>query len=115
MPSVDVVDLNNAVVGSVDLADEVFAAPVNEDLLYEAVRHSQAGGAAETPRLRRGTKFPVPAKSCGGKKEPAGRVWVRSARHCGGTAGRCMGRNRATIATNFRARCCWARCARLIG
>lgn len=43
MPSVEVVDLNNDVVGSVDLADEVFAAPVNEDLLYEAVRHSQAG------------------------------------------------------------------------
>jgi large subunit ribosomal protein L4 len=51
MPSVDVVDLNNAVVGSLELADEVFAAPVNEDLLYEAVRHSQAarrGGNAKT-------------------------------------------------------------------
>lgn len=51
MPSVEVVDLNNAVVGSVDLADEVFGAPVNEDLLYEAVRHSQAarrGGNAKT-------------------------------------------------------------------
>jgi len=43
MPSVDIIDLNNAVVGSLDLADEVFNAPVNEDLLYEAVRHSQAG------------------------------------------------------------------------
>ena len=43
MPSVDVVDLNNAVVGSLELADEVFGAPVNQDLLYEAVRHSQAG------------------------------------------------------------------------
>jgi large subunit ribosomal protein L4 len=43
MPSVDIIDLNNAVVGSLDLADEVFGAPVNEDLLYEAVRHSQAG------------------------------------------------------------------------
>ena len=43
MPSVEVVDIHNAVVGSVELADEVFAAPVNEDLLYEAVRHSQAG------------------------------------------------------------------------
>src|ERR1700675_756752 len=54
MPSVDVVDLNNAVVGSLDLADEVFAAPVNEDLLYEAVRHSQAGrrsGTAKTKTL----------------------------------------------------------------
>lgn len=51
MPSVEVIDLNNAVVGSVDLADEVFGAPVNEDLLYEAVRHSQAarrGGNAKT-------------------------------------------------------------------
>lgn len=51
MPSVDIVDLNNAVVGSLDLADEVFNAPVNEALLYEAVRHSQAalrGGNAKT-------------------------------------------------------------------
>jgi large subunit ribosomal protein L4 len=51
MPSVDVVDLNNAVVGSVELADEVFGATVNEHLLYEAVRHSQAarrGGNAKT-------------------------------------------------------------------
>jgi len=51
MPSVEVVDLNNAVVGSLELADEVFAAPVNEHLLYEAVRHSQAtrrGGHAKT-------------------------------------------------------------------
>ena len=51
MPSVEVVDLNNAVVGSLELADEVFDAPVNEELLYEAVRHSQAarrGGNAKT-------------------------------------------------------------------
>src|SRR5580704_1126402 len=51
MPSVDVVDLNNAVVGSLELSDEVFDAPLNKDLLYEAVRHSQAvrrGGNAKT-------------------------------------------------------------------
>jgi large subunit ribosomal protein L4 len=48
MPSVDVIDLNNAVVGTVDLADEVFGVPVNENLLYEAVRHHLAG-------TRRGT------------------------------------------------------------
>src|ERR1700738_3902733 len=52
MPSVDVVDLNNAVVGSLDLADEVFAAPVNEDLLYEAVRHSQAGRRSGTAKTK---------------------------------------------------------------
>lgn len=43
MPSVDIFDLKNQVVGSVELADSVFGAEVNEDLLYEAVRHSQAG------------------------------------------------------------------------
>src|ERR1700730_2245917 len=43
MPSVDVFDLNSAVVGSLELADEVFNAPVNEALLYEAVRHHLAG------------------------------------------------------------------------
>jgi large subunit ribosomal protein L4 len=48
MPTVDVVDLDNQVVGKVELADEVFAAAVNENLLYEAVRHYRAG-------LRRGT------------------------------------------------------------
>jgi large subunit ribosomal protein L4 len=48
MPSVDVIDLNNKVVGTVELADEVFAAPINEALLYEAVRHHLAGA-------RRGT------------------------------------------------------------
>src|SRR3982751_4619990 len=51
MPSVDVFDLTNQVVGSLDLADAVFAAEVNEALLYEAVRHSQAvrrGGNAST-------------------------------------------------------------------
>src|SRR4030081_2817674 len=43
MPSVDVLDLKNNVVGSVDLADSVFGAEINEALIYEAVRHQQAG------------------------------------------------------------------------
>ena len=51
MPSVDIVDLNGAVVGSVDLADAVFGAEINEALLYEAVRHHTAArrsGSAAT-------------------------------------------------------------------
>ena len=50
MPKVDVFDLNNEKVGEVELSDDVFAAPVNEALLYEAVRHYRAGvrgGAAK--------------------------------------------------------------------
>ncbi len=51
MPSVDIIDLHNKKVGTLDLADAVFAAPVNEALLYEAVRHHLAGtrrGTAKT-------------------------------------------------------------------
>ena len=48
MPSVDIIDLNNQKVGTIELSDAVFAAPVNENLLYEAVRHHLAG-------TRRGT------------------------------------------------------------
>ncbi|MGH9633084.1 MAG: 50S ribosomal protein L4 [Bryobacteraceae bacterium] len=51
MPSVDIVDLNNQKVGTVELADSVFKAEVNEALIYEAVRHSRASrrsGSAKT-------------------------------------------------------------------
>jgi large subunit ribosomal protein L4 len=51
MPSVNVIDLNNATVGSVELSDAVFGAEVNENLLYEAVRHhmaAQRSGTAAT-------------------------------------------------------------------
>jgi len=51
MPKVDVVDLENKKVGEVELADSVFAAPVNEALLYEAVRYhlaSRRRGTANT-------------------------------------------------------------------
>jgi large subunit ribosomal protein L4 len=43
MATVDVFDLRNQVVGSVDLSDDVFGAEVNENLIYEAVRHYRAG------------------------------------------------------------------------
>src|SRR5262252_6303089 len=49
---VDVVDLENQKVGEVDLADRVFAAEVNEALLYEAVRHYQAGQRAGTHKTK---------------------------------------------------------------
>ena len=47
MAKIDVVDLSGKKVGSLDLADEVFGA-VNEDLLWEAVRHYQAARRAGT-------------------------------------------------------------------
>lgn len=48
MPHVDIVNLSNQKVGEVELADAVFAAEVNEALLYEAVRWQTAGERAGT-------------------------------------------------------------------
>jgi large subunit ribosomal protein L4 len=42
MASIDIYNLSGAKVGSFDLADEIFGA-VNEDLLWEAVKHYRAG------------------------------------------------------------------------
>jgi len=47
MASIDVVDLTGKKVGSMDLADEVFGA-INEDLLWEAVKHYRAGQRSGT-------------------------------------------------------------------
>jgi large subunit ribosomal protein L4 len=52
MPTVDVVDLNNQKVGELELADEVFGAEVNQGLLYDAVRHYQAGLRAGTVKTK---------------------------------------------------------------
>jgi large subunit ribosomal protein L4 len=52
MPTVDVIDLNNQKVGELELADEVFAAEVNEALLYEAVRQYRAGQRAGTHKTK---------------------------------------------------------------
>ncbi len=47
MASIDVLDLTGKKVGKFDLAEEVFGA-VNEDLLWEAVKHYRAGQRAGT-------------------------------------------------------------------
>jgi large subunit ribosomal protein L4 len=47
MPTIDVHNLSGAKVGTLDLADEIFGA-VNEDLLWEAVRHYRAAQRAGT-------------------------------------------------------------------
>jgi large subunit ribosomal protein L4 len=39
MPTLPVTNLQNVPVGTIELADAVFAAPVNQSLLYEAVRN----------------------------------------------------------------------------
>jgi len=48
MPSIEVKNLENASVGTIELSDAVFGAPVNQSLLYEAVRNYLASRRAGT-------------------------------------------------------------------
>src|SRR5438552_11755883 len=47
MATIDIHDLSGKKVGTLDLADEVFGA-INEDLLWEAIKHYRAGQRAGT-------------------------------------------------------------------
>ena len=113
MPTVDVVDLNNEKVGEIELADQVFGAEVNEALIYEAVRHYQAGrrgGHAQDQDAARSGRLGQEAVEAEGHRPGAHGFGPLAA--SGATAARCTGRCRAITATSCRARCCWARCAR---
>jgi large subunit ribosomal protein L4 len=52
MPTLDVFDLNNQKVSSLEVADEVFGAEINEALLYEAVRQYTASQRAGTHKVK---------------------------------------------------------------
>jgi large subunit ribosomal protein L4 len=52
MPAVDVIDLDNKVVGSVELSDDVFGVTVNQDLIYQAVHHYRASRRAGTHKTK---------------------------------------------------------------
>ena len=112
MPSVDVVDLNNQVVSSLELADEVFNAPVNEHLLYEAVRHSQAGAARrkrqdqDAARSFRIRQKVVAAEGTG--RARMGSIRSPLWRH-GGTT---HGPQPRDYSYKLPRKCCWARCDR---
>jgi len=52
MPTVDVKNLNNEVVGKLDLSDEIFAGPINEGLLHDAVKQYLATQRAGTHKTK---------------------------------------------------------------
>ncbi len=80
MATLDIVNLENEVVGQLDLHDTVFAAKVNKSLLYVAVKHYRDG-------LRQGTHATkTRAQVRGGGKKPwrqkgTGRARVGSSRN----------------------------------
>ncbi len=79
MPTLDVMDLNNEKVGQVELADEVFGAEVNNDLLYEAVRQYQAGKHAGTHKTKTRSEVAGSGKKLW-KQKGTGRARIGSVR-----------------------------------
>ena len=113
MPSVNIIDLNNSTVGSIELSDAVFGAEVNEALLYEAVRQDTAARSPVPPPPKRVTKFGF------------GQEIVEAEGHRPGANGLhpialwrqvalSTDRNRAATNTSCRARCCSVRSVRLL-
>src|SRR5438477_7081745 len=78
MASIDVLNLEGKKVGTLELADEVFGA-VNEDLLWEAVKHYRAGQHAGTHATKNRWKVSGSGKKLW-KQKGTGRARVGSIR-----------------------------------
>src|SRR6059036_4002967 len=52
MATVEIKNLNNEVVGTLDLADEVFSGPINEGLMHDAVKQYLAGQRSGTHKTK---------------------------------------------------------------
>jgi large subunit ribosomal protein L4 len=79
MPTLDVFDLNNQKVSTLEVADEVFGADVNQALLYEAVRHYTAGLRAGTHKVKTRAEVEGSGKKLW-KQKGTGRARVGSVR-----------------------------------
>jgi large subunit ribosomal protein L4 len=79
MATLDVFDLNNQKVATVDVADEVFGAEVNEALLYDAVRQYTASRRAGTHKTKTRAEVEGSGKKLW-KQKGTGRARVGSVR-----------------------------------
>src|SRR2546426_5201941 len=78
MASIDIYNLSGAKVGTMDLAEEVFGA-VNEDLLWEAIKHYPASKRAGTHATKNRWRVSGSGKKLW-KQKGTGRARVRSVR-----------------------------------
>ena len=113
MAKVDVVNLSGKKVGSVELADAVFAPEqVNEALLWEAVKHYRASLRQGTHKTKSRTEVAGSGKKLW-KQKGTGRARIGSVRSPLWRHGYTVhGPRRAATIIPSRARSCWAHCAR---
>jgi large subunit ribosomal protein L4 len=105
MPKIEIRNLENQVVGTMDLSEEIFEAPVNEGLLHDAVRQYRASHRSGT----HATKTRGEVQGSGRKpwrQKGTGRARVGEIRTpCGARAVPCSGRIRGTTSTISPGRC----------
>src|ERR1051325_4885619 len=106
MPVVKVKNLKNEEVGDLELSDEVFGAPLNKSLIYEAVKSYLANQRAGTSATKTRGDTSGSGKKLW-KQKGTGRARIASLRSPLWTCG-----SRATGHTAFRRRCGAARSAR---
>ena len=90
-------NLDNAEVGTIDLADEVFGLPVRADILARVVNWQLAKRRAGTHKVKERHEI--------ARRVPAGRVTAPAAWSSSAAAASCTGRGFATTATICRRRC----------
>ncbi len=111
MATIDIHNLSGEKVGTFDLADEIFGA-VNEDLLWEAVKHYRASQHVGTHKTKSRSQVSGSGKKLW-KQKGTGRARIGSIRSPLWRHGtRCMVHNRAPTTIRSRRRSCWARCVR---
>ena len=76
MANVSVFNMEGKEVGTIELSDAVFGAPVNEHLVHMAVVQQLANNVRERRKPKRVPRFPAAAESPGDRREPVmqGRV-----------------------------------------
>ena len=112
MANIDIHNLSGAKVGTLELADEIFGA-VNEDLLWEAVKHYRAAQRAGTHATKNKKLVSGAGKKLWKQKGTGPPVLARSVHLCGVMAVRYTDRSQGLTITRFRARNCWGHCVRL--
>ncbi|HVT43942.1 MAG TPA: 50S ribosomal protein L4 [Thermoanaerobaculia bacterium] len=78
MPTIEIRDLNNRTVGSIELPEEIYAYPYKEHLIHEAVRNYLAGKRAGTHKTK------VRSEVAGSGKKPFRQKGTGRARQGGG-------------------------------
>ena len=105
MPQTTLYDRTGKDVGSVDLSDELFAAPVNTAVLHQVVVAQLAGrrtGTADPPRPA--ARSAAAAASRTARRGPAAPARAPSPRRTTVAAASCSGRTRARTSSGCRAR-----------